>query len=215
LASTSSSHKTHLNCYAEDDCDATASSNNVTDSPPYFPSYEDCRVLILGCGNSTFAEDMRDDGWCGPIVNIDFSTVVIDQMKKRYEERGYNDASDTGESAPKTSFVCADITEGFPFEAESFDLVIMKGTLDAILCSNGGSFSAKDVVTECARVLSTGYGCLFLVSHSNPDGRVEFLEYENNISHYWQSVSIHNLPRHGVHIGSKYVPFCEVSKRNE
>jgi hypothetical protein len=34
-----------------------------------FPSRNDCRVLILGCGNSTFGEEMQRDGWTGPIVN--------------------------------------------------------------------------------------------------------------------------------------------------
>ena len=34
-----------------------------------FPSRENCRVLILGCGNSAFGEQMQRDGWTGKIVN--------------------------------------------------------------------------------------------------------------------------------------------------
>lgn len=33
------------------------------------PSRERCRVLVLGCGNSTLGEQMQQDGWTGPIVN--------------------------------------------------------------------------------------------------------------------------------------------------
>jgi hypothetical protein len=39
-------------------------SNNAN-----FPPRDKCRVLILGCGNSTFGEQMQRDGWAGPIVN--------------------------------------------------------------------------------------------------------------------------------------------------
>ena len=40
------------------------------------------KILVLGCGNAEFSEDMYDDGF-PYIYNIDISTVVIDQMKAR------------------------------------------------------------------------------------------------------------------------------------
>jgi ubiquinone/menaquinone biosynthesis C-methylase UbiE len=153
---------------------------------PYFPSYDACRVLILGCGNSTFGEEMRNDGWSGEIVNVDFSSVVIDQMNKKYDEKHKREGKQL--FGPKMKFVCADITKGIPFEDESFDLIICKGTLDSILCSNGSTSNAKYVVSECARVLASGYGILFLVSYANPDSRVEYLEVDNDLSFYWNQV---------------------------
>ncbi|KAH9990920.1 hypothetical protein BJV77DRAFT_1010217, partial [Russula vinacea] len=61
----------------------------------WFKSYEDvahlirpvlldktARILMLGCGNSTLAEDMYDDGYKN-IVNVDYSPVVIEQMGAR------------------------------------------------------------------------------------------------------------------------------------
>ncbi|KAF9031408.1 hypothetical protein BDZ89DRAFT_627609 [Hymenopellis radicata] len=42
------------------------------------------RILMLGCGNSTLSQDMYDDGYRN-IVNVDYSAVVIDQMKQRHE----------------------------------------------------------------------------------------------------------------------------------
>ncbi|KAG7336889.1 methyltransferase domain containing protein [Nitzschia inconspicua] len=184
-------------------------SSTQTNKPlPYFPSYKDCRVLILGCGNSTLAEEMRNDGWCGTIVNLDFSTVVIDQMKRRYSQSGL-EAKDMEHLGHAMKFICADITDGIPFENESFDLIICKGTFDAILCGVG-LVDAKKVVAECARVLTAGYGCLFLVSYSNPDSRVEFLEHEYDLSYYWHDVSFVSLPRPIIRPGAKtsYVYIC-------
>lgn len=171
--------------------------------PPYFPPSERCRVLIIGCGNSTMSEDMRNDGWCGEIVNLDFSPVVINQMQQRYRQSGL-EAKDMELLGHTMKFVCDDIRNGLPFENDSFDLIICKGTFDAILCGVGPN-DAKRVVADCASVLTTGYGCLFLVSYSNPDSRVEFLEYENNLSHYWHDVSYVSLPGHTTRAGAKYV----------
>ena len=42
-----------------------------------------CRVLIAGCGTSQVGEAMLSDGF-QDITNIDFSSIVIDQMKEKY-----------------------------------------------------------------------------------------------------------------------------------
>ena len=161
------------------------------------PPHESCRVLILGCGNSTFAGDMILDGWKGKITNIDFSDVVIKQMKLRF-----NDEFCKKFHCPPMEFVCADISEGLPFEDCSFDLIICKGTFDAILCSSGSVANAKRLVAECSRVLANGHGVFFLCSYGNPDSRVVFLEHQNNLYYYWMEVCIHTVSRHGQN-GSK------------
>jgi SAM-dependent methyltransferase len=160
------------------------------DAGQEFLNYEDCRVLILGCGNSTFGEDMIRDGWSGPIFNIDFSSVVIEQMKNKYSNKKFSDRY-----CPHMNFICGDITKGLPFQDQSFDLIVCKGTFDSILCGEGSAASAKTVIAECARVLANGHGVLFLVSYGNPDSRVVFLEHDNDISYYWKEVSIHNVGR--------------------
>jgi hypothetical protein len=48
-----------------------------------------CRALVLGCGNFTLGEDTLRDGWDGEIVNVDFLTVVMEQMKKKYDDSFY------------------------------------------------------------------------------------------------------------------------------
>ena len=174
---------------------ATAKINAV--SP--FPSHDRCRVLILGCGNSKFGFDMLHDGWKGTITNIDFSSVVIEKMKEKFKD--YSDSME---------FVCGDITEGLPFEDKSFDLIICKGTFDAILTSSGSISNAQALVKECSRVLANGHGCLFLVTYGNPDSRVVFLEHNNDLSFYWQEVSVHTVVRRTNENICKYVSFPSV-----
>ncbi|GAX28758.1 endothelin-converting enzyme [Fistulifera solaris] len=159
-----------------------------------FPRKRECRVLILGCGNSTLGEEMILDGWLGPIMNVDFSDVVIDQMKHKYGEAFYRNVFGYKPLHPM-KFVCADITKPLPFANESFDLIICKGAFDAVL--SGPKTSVHLVVAEIHRVLARSHGVFFLVTTGNPDSRVEYLEYKYELNHYWQGVSVHSLPVDG------------------
>lgn len=186
-----------------------------TNSPVNFPPREACRVLIVGCGNSRCGEDMRKgkgksgelksrnevvrlinhthivlcvDGWTGPMVNLDFSDVVIEQMKERY-----NTASNM--ISPDTDFICHDVTTGLPFPDEAFDLIICKGSFDAVLCSAGSVSNIRKLVQESVRCLVPGHGVFFVVSNGNPDNRLVYLEHENDINFYWDGVSCHNVDR--------------------
>lgn len=59
-----------------------------TDKADPFHSTKDCRVLIAGCGNSQVGETMLSDGYT-KITNIDFSSIVIKQMKAKYDDDFY------------------------------------------------------------------------------------------------------------------------------
>lgn len=176
-----------------------------------FPPREQCRVLNLGCGNSSFTENMQRDGWVGPIVNVDFSSVVIEQMKERYNDE-YYEALKSRVPVSKMTFLCADITKHLPFEDESFDLIICKGAFDAVLCSPAARAEALNLVRECVRLLARGHGIFFLVTHGNPDSRIEYLEHEFSLGHYWFGVNIHQSkrapPHSPEHAKSDYVYVC-------
>ena len=43
-------------------------------------------ILIVGCGNAPFSEDLYDDGFTN-ITNNDISEVVIDIMSKRNKDK--------------------------------------------------------------------------------------------------------------------------------
>lgn len=157
----------------------------VAASAGSFPDRDKCRVLILGCGNSTFGADMLRDGWIGGILNVDFSPTVICQMQQTYAAY-----------AGRLDYVCADISLPLEFlGTASFDLIVCKGSLDAVLCHSRAG--AMNMVSECTRLLAPGHGILFLVTSGNPDSRLEFLEYQNELSHYWRGVSVHPLKDEG------------------
>nr|KAF6396603.1 eEF1A lysine and N-terminal methyltransferase [Rousettus aegyptiacus] len=78
------------------------------------------KVLVIGCGNSELSEQLYDVG-CQDIVNIDISEVVIEQMKERNAGR-----------RPQMRFLRMDMTQ-MEFPDGSFQVVLDKGTLDAVL----------------------------------------------------------------------------------
>ena len=47
------------------------------------------RILILGCGNAEFSEDLYDAGFEN-VINIDISSVCINQMNERNKDKRPN-----------------------------------------------------------------------------------------------------------------------------
>jgi hypothetical protein len=44
------------------------------------------KILVVGCGNSNFSADLYDAGFTN-VVNIDFSSVVIENMREKNQDR--------------------------------------------------------------------------------------------------------------------------------
>ena len=61
------------------------------------------------------------------------------------------------------------------FPSCSFDCVLDKGTLDAILCGSDSSKHANSMLSECQRVLRPG-GCLLVITYGQPSSRLTYLE---------------------------------------
>ena len=83
---------------------------------------KESRILNVGCGNSEFSEKMYDEGF-NHNYNIDICQNVIDFMKSRNKDKKglHFDVMD----------VC-DMT----YKDETFDLIIDKSTIDALLCGD-------------------------------------------------------------------------------
>lgn len=47
---------------------------------------KEAKILIIGCGNAPLSEEMYDDGYHN-ILNLDISSVVIEQMTIRNSEK--------------------------------------------------------------------------------------------------------------------------------
>ncbi|KAI9306242.1 S-adenosyl-L-methionine-dependent methyltransferase [Cunninghamella echinulata] len=111
---------------------------------------KDASILMLGCGNSTLGEDMYKDGYKN-ITNIDYSETVIKNMQERCKDM------------PEMKWLEMDIRD-LKFDNESFDVVIDKGTMDALMCDKGDVWDpseelvreVKAEVDEVQRVLKVG-----------------------------------------------------------
>ena len=79
------------------------------------------------------------------------------------------------------------------FQSSSFDLIICKGTFDAILSTSTPTIRIQKFVRQCYRILAEKHGILVVVTNGSPDNRLEYLEYENDINYYWQGVGVHSM----------------------
>lgn len=104
-----------------------------------------------GCGNSNLSEDMYRDGY-HHITNIDYSTTVIENMKNRSNE------------ARSMKWFVMDIKD-LKFESGSFDIVIEKATLDALLVGEQDPWRLSDesrILMDKILLQASLFGSLFL-----------------------------------------------------
>eukprot|EP00455_Lapot_gusevi_P022854 TRINITY_DN2379_c0_g1_i1.p1 TRINITY_DN2379_c0_g1~~TRINITY_DN2379_c0_g1_i1.p1 ORF type:complete len:226 (+),score=82.28 TRINITY_DN2379_c0_g1_i1:83-679(+) len=122
-------------------------------------------VLVVGCGNSLLSEDLYNDSFTD-ILSIDYSEVVIDKMKQKYAQ------------TPALRFEQADVRE-LPYRDGSFQYVIDKGTLDAILCGSDSERNAMAMLRQIERIL-VPKGRFIVVTYGNPDSRLNYLSRVQN-----------------------------------
>ncbi|EWM30273.1 methyltransferase-like protein 13 isoform 1 [Nannochloropsis gaditana] len=103
------------------------------------------RALVIGCGNSDFSADLYQEGGFQRIVNVDFSASVIEEMRCK-----------TRESCPEMEWEVMDVTAGLAegLGRGSFDVVLDKGTLDAIFSTPESECHADMMMDEVEDVLS-------------------------------------------------------------
>jgi len=130
---------------------------------------------MLGCGNSKLSENMYDDGFQN-IVNVDYSDVLIDRMRKEHENE-----------RPHMQWHVMDV-RNLQFKDNSFDVVIDKGTMDAMMTSKGDVWDPPDeVVNDCTaevnevmRVLKGDRECTFIyITFGQPHFRRRYLTRPN------------------------------------
>jgi SAM-dependent methyltransferase len=128
------------------------------------------RILVVGCGNSTFSADLYDDGFHN-VTNIDYSNVVIEKMRAIHSE-----------IRPEMQWLYMDMT-AMTFDAESFDVVIDKAAMDALMVDEGDVwFPARTMIEsshkmcDCVRhVLKSDDGLFVQISFAQPHFRSKYL----------------------------------------
>lgn len=133
------------------------------------------KILNIGCGNSRFSEELADDGY-QDVIAIDISQTVIDKMSKKFAAR------------QGLTFLQMDAAN-MSFENHTFDLVVEKGTLDALYAGNSALVSK--VIPEVFRILRPG-AVFASFTFGKPDSRTEL-----NISS-WESFQSLVVPRVGM-----------------
>ncbi len=128
------------------------------------------RILIVGCGNSSFSAEIYDAGYEN-IVNIDFSQNVIDKMRGIHNEL-----------RPKMTWEVMDMT-AMTFSEGEFDLVIDKAAMDALVVDEGDVWDPDLLVIQKVdnmsisvdRVLNKVGGRFLQLSFAQPHFRTKYL----------------------------------------
>ena len=154
------------------------------------------RILILGCGNSRFSADLHNSGF-KYVTSVDFSSVVIDAMRKKYVA-----------SHPSLQWIVADVRDMKEIEDDTFDVVIDKACLDALVCDEGDPWSPneqtkKDVeATVCSvvRVLKRQGNATFIsIGFQQPHFRKRYLLSDSG-KYGWEK----NVETFTINIGIGY-----------
>ncbi|OMO88574.1 Methyltransferase type 11 [Corchorus olitorius] len=104
------------------------------------PSSSSLQILVPGCGNSRLSEHLYDAGF-QDITNIDFSKVVIsDMLRRNVRDR------------PNMRWRVMDMTQ-MQFMNDTFDVVLDKGGLDALMEKELGPKLGNQYLSEVKRVL--------------------------------------------------------------
>eukprot|EP00775_Hariotina_reticulata_P002306 gene2306-2614_t len=126
----------------------------------------DADILHVGVGTSVLQADMVMLGGYQHIISIDVSSVAIQQMRDLHND------------VPQLKYQLGDARSMPDFKDASFQAVIDKGTLDAILCGEHASSNAANMLQECTRVLRPG-AVLLIITYGDPAARLPLLLHPN------------------------------------
>ncbi|XP_036273180.1 citrate synthase-lysine N-methyltransferase CSKMT, mitochondrial [Pipistrellus kuhlii] len=132
------------------------------------------RVLDVGCGTSSLSVGLYAK--CPhpvDVLGVDFSPVAVAHMNNILEGGQGQTLLSPGHPASRLRFMQADARNLEPLASGSFQLVLDKGTWDAV--ARGGLPGASRLLSECLRVLSP-QGTLIQFSDEDPDVRLPCLE---------------------------------------
>lgn len=145
-------------------------------------------VLDIGCGTSAFGSCIYTHSqYAVNVTCADISSVAVRFMQEHAEStlmQPCNPAS----SLFFREMDCTSLQEHF--KPRSLDLILDKGTTDALLRSKEGQEKACQVVKQCLAVLKPS-GYLLQFSDEDPDARLLWLETQS--SHVAANIAVHEV----------------------
>ena len=129
------------------------------------------KILIVGCGNSTFSADLYDAGFHN-LVNIDYSKKVIDRMSAKHSTE-----------RPLMQWTEMNMLYLDAYPDEFFDVVLDKAAMDALMVDEGDVWypaqsvvdSADQMCCEINRVTKKDTGVFVQISFAQPHFRSKYL----------------------------------------
>jgi len=179
-----SEHPTVSNC---DNATTDVKEANGQAETSHSTSNRPKRVLEVGCGDKPLGSDLVLDllslqansqvdakTIVDEVTCIDYSDTVIQMLiEKEKKEHEHTTSPTDGEQPQSASFSNLQPTfrsidaRSLPFQSNAYDLILEKGTLDAMLSDKEeGLSNCIQIVKEMARVTSDG-GAILIVSHLN------------------------------------------------
>ena len=119
------------------------------------PGQENAPILVLGCGNSQFGEELHQVGYKN-IIQTDVSKRVVESMSQRCG------------NLPGMTLLQDDATELSAFHSDTIHAVIDKGLVDALYCADEYE-QCHQVLAAVQRVLKPDGGVFLTYSYSRPD----------------------------------------------
>ncbi|XP_047240875.1 citrate synthase-lysine N-methyltransferase CSKMT, mitochondrial [Girardinichthys multiradiatus] len=140
-----------------------------TASRPHSPLH----VLDMGCGTSALGPCIyRDSVLPVRVTCADISPVAVRLMREHVQA----EAIQPHDVSSHIEFLELDCTQlDTYYGSNNLDLIVDKGTTDALLRSKEGTEKAGLVLKQCLRVLRTS-GSLLQFSDEDPDARLVWLE---------------------------------------
>ncbi|XP_018950886.2 citrate synthase-lysine N-methyltransferase CSKMT, mitochondrial isoform X1 [Cyprinus carpio] len=132
-------------------------------------------ILDMGCGTSALGPCIYKTSSCAVKVTCaDISSVAVKLMEKHANSTSAQPCNPSSALA----FLELDCTQlrGY-FGARSLDLILDKGTTDALVRSKEGQDKAGQILKQCLQVLKPS-GSLLQFSDEDPDARLVWLERE-------------------------------------
>lgn len=131
------------------------------------------QVLDMGCGTSALGPSIyRNSAVPVCVTCVDISPVAVQQMQEHIQVKAIRPQN----LSSQLKFVELDCTHlDKHCTPRSLDLIVDKGTTDALLRSKEGKEKAALMLKQCFRVLQTS-GSLLQFSDEDPDARLLWLE---------------------------------------
>lgn len=126
---------------------------------------KDAKVIVVGNGNSRLPREIYDyhDGEID-ITCLDYSQPCVDMMLNLHSRE-----------CPRMDFVCGDVTKMNNLFEEKFDVLVDKGLMDALMCTEGFEKQVSEYWREAKKILKPD-GKIILVAYKVSSSTWEFLD---------------------------------------